>query len=191
MRSRFFPGWLLGTGVALAAACGGASMLETGGTSTSSAGGTGSAGGGLAHGQCRAMSDCKDSTFTEVCLQPGAFLCGGPCDPMPPPTCAGDADCAAEGAAAICTVPPCACPKQPTCTQGCASDATCGAGETCGPTHRCAPTACVSASDCPVNFACAEAACHRIVCTDDAPCNGYCVDGLCFDTPGTCSMLVN
>ena len=51
MRSRFLPGWLLCTGVVLAVGCGGASMLETGGTSTST-GSAGGAGGGLAPGKC-------------------------------------------------------------------------------------------------------------------------------------------
>lgn len=104
-------------------------------------------------------------------------------------TCTSDTDCAAEGAAAICTPAPCACGDVPSCQQGCTSDATCGAGETCGPTHRCAPEACTSTSDCPEDFTCNGAACQRIACTDDAACSGYCVDGLCFETPGTCSAI--
>ena len=208
MRTSFFLGGLLCTGVAIGAGCGGGVIADgtggagtgagstsgAGGTSTSAGGtggaggtsGTGGAGGGLAPGQCRTMNDCNGSMQFEECLPPGASPGCGICF-SPPTTCESDADCAAQGPAAICVSPPCACPDVQTCVQGCTEDAMCGAGETCGPTHRCEPEACASTSDCPTNFGCSGGACQRLTCAVDATCSGYCVDGLCYDTPGTCT----
>ena len=152
-----------------------------GASSTSSTGDTGGTGGGLAAGQCRSVSDCPQ--FME-CVPPGGSPGCGVAQPLPP--CNTDADCAAEGPTIICAAVPCS-GAPLVCTPGCTSDAECSEGETCGPTHHCAPTACASESDCPTDFDCDGSACQRRVCAGDGVCSGYCVNGACYDAPGTCS----
>lgn len=109
----------------------------------------------------------------------------------PPVTCMGDAECKAQGATFICTPLTCACMGQKTCAPGCTADGMCGAGEACSASNHCQAKSCVSAADCPTNFACDGAgapACQRKSCKSDAACKGYCVNGGCYDMPGTCSF---
>lgn len=94
MRTFFFLGWALFTGVAPGAGCGSAIMgtggtggasASTGGTSTSTststtASGAGGAGKGLAAGQCRTVNDCP-ADMVDECVQPGANAGCGVCAP--------------------------------------------------------------------------------------------------------------
>jgi hypothetical protein len=175
------------------AACGARPSLGVGsgaasGATTTAAGGAGGGtGGGLGEGQCRADADCPEQDFDE-CVPPGASPGCGVCDPSPS-TCLGDIDCATMGSAWICETVGCVCMGQTRCVQGCASDPDCPVGETCGATHRCAPASCSTTSDCPANFTCSASSCQRIPCTTDATCQGYCVKGNCYATPGTCEPI--
>lgn len=47
-------------------------------------------------------------------------------------------------------------------------------------------SSCQSDVDCPTDFECAGGSCGRKGCAADANCSGYCVNGLCYSTPGTC-----
>jgi hypothetical protein len=105
-----------------------------------------------------------------------------------PDTCASDADCAAQGAGLICQPGVCVCAGQMVCVPGCASDNDCALGEQCAPTqHRCVPATCARDADCPPDFQCANG-CHRRTCASDAACDGYCVEGQCYASLGTCEF---
>lgn len=182
----------------LFAACGGSVEGSGGGattskTSTSSStadGGSGGAGtgGGLPAGKCRSGADCK---LPASCLPPGAGAGCGVCN-TPPSPCMADGDCAAMGASAICEPAQCACNGEKVCVQGCVSSASCDPGQTCGPDHRCHTTVCAQQIDCTVNFLCPpvlNAHCERRTCTVDPECDvGYCVQGLCYEVPGDCTL---
>jgi len=63
-------------------------------------------------------------------------------------------------------------------------------GETCQPDGHCVPTPCGQDTDCLPNFACgAQGACARRACRGDGECQGACVKGLCYPTPGECWPL--
>jgi hypothetical protein len=177
--------------LASTAACGARPDLGVGAgaattTSTTAAGGAGGTG-GLASGQCRADTDCPPEDIDE-CVPPGASPGCGVCDNSPS-TCATDADCASHGASFICEAMGCVCMGQTQCYEGCSSDTACPTGEICGPTHRCQPAPCSASSPCPPNFTCSASSCQRISCTSDAACQGTCVKGACYATPGTCEPL--
>ncbi len=135
---------------------------------------------------CRSQSDC--SSLGQVCLYPGQPLCGGAC--MVPPTCNDDAFCQANGGGPnmICDYPQCGCGGQKGCIPGCATPSDCPDGQTCSATHHCVNFACGS---CPAHFVCAsDGSCQRQTCNVDGDCSsGYCVDGGCYDSLGTCSFL--
>jgi hypothetical protein len=72
---------------------------------------------------------------------------------------------------------------------GCASSVDCGAGQSCDlGDHRCRPSDCSENAPCPENFLCADGLCARASCTEDRDCDGFCVDGRCFDRYGTCQL---
>lgn len=157
------------------------SSSSTGSTSTSSSSGTG--------GQCHGQSDCPSP---DGCWPPGVSQGCGSCM-VPPTTCESDTDCTGQSPTDICTVAPCTCMDKASCRPGCTMDAMCPVGDTCSPSHHCQAKPCSSASDCPLNFACAgdgAPACLRKACTSDAMCAGYCVDGACYDMLGTCKPAV-
>jgi hypothetical protein len=135
---------------------------------------------------CRSQSDC--SSLGQVCLYPGQPLCGGAC--MIPPACNGDAFCQANGGGPnmICDYPQCACGGQMGCIPGCTMPSDCPSGQTCSATHHCVDFACGS---CPPHFVCGSSgSCQRQTCNVDGDCGtGYCVDGGCYDSLGTCSFL--
>jgi hypothetical protein len=143
--------------------------------------------GALAAGQCRHDADCHFPE--EACITEDSTLCGG-C--MTAPTsCTADVDCASQGATWICAPLACACSNAPpkTCQAGCASDAACRTDEICGSDHRCQLKPCGAPSDCPTDFACGATGCQRKPCSSDAECQGYCVEGACFEAPGACMTL--
>ena len=188
MRTFFFLGGVLFAAVAVPAACGGHVVLDGAGGAITTSGSTGGTGGGLPPGKCRSRSDCPVDSPDE-CLQPGGFPGCDPCLPHGM-TCTADADCPPDGGAPmICILVMCTCTTSMTCASGCTSDASCPTGQVCGPTHRCAPQPCASATDCPVDFECSDGGCQRLACSADAMCTGYCVDGNCFETLGTCVGL--
>lgn len=180
------------------ASCGG-SVGGTGGnattskTTTSGSGGSGGSGGegsggGLPEGKCRTIADCKIGL--ETCAPPGSPTGCGTCF-MPPSQCTTDAEC---GGTMICETAHCACNGEKSCVEGCTSSAACGVGESCDADHRCHPVVCAQQIDCPVNFLCPpilSARCERRACKVDPECDvGYCVEGACYDVPGSCAAPV-
>jgi hypothetical protein len=155
-------------------------------------GGMGSGGsGGLGPGQCRTDADCTGNGGV-FCLAPGESPGCGVCY-IPPNPCTADAECTAMGAAFICEPAHCSCMGQSECKEGCTTNAQCAPSEVCElATHRCAGKPCAKDADCPQNFACgaADKRCARKPCASDAACQGTCVEGLCYDMPGTCSFPV-
>jgi len=73
------------------------------------------------------------------------------------------------------------------CVPGCENDGPCGPNRLCNlQTERCEPQPCLGDSDCSPQSTCEEA-CTAKSCTSDAGCpGGYCVDGSCYETPGSC-----
>lgn len=67
---------------------------------------------------------------------------------------------------------------------------TCTTGYTCdGATFACVAKPCSTVADCPAdNFVCEQGACARKPCACDTECgaSGYCVRGLCDESPGHC-----
>jgi len=140
-------------------------------------------------GSCAAEQECAASEGT--CLSPGQFAGCGICRrPLPSELCTNDAACAAMGKNAICTNSPslCLCGGETVCTFGCGADSECGEGQRCGGTHRCEAKTCATAADCPTDFRCDAGSCKRKGCGKSSDCSGYCVNGSCFSTPGTCQL---
>ncbi len=137
---------------------------------------------------CRQQTDCQGGQF---CLPPGQPLCGGAC--MIPPACNDDAFCQANGGSAtsVCDVPVCECGgPMKGCIPGCTQPSDCPDGDTCSSTHHCVPIPC---GQCPAHFTCDASGghCVRQTCSSDGDCGaGACVEGGCYDTPGTCMFPV-
>jgi hypothetical protein len=121
----------------------------------------------------------------EICLEPGAPIGCGACFEVES-SCAVDEDCAGQGPTSICEPILCACTPATACALGCVNSEQCSPGEICGPTYRCEPKPCQGAADCPVDFTCDGGECARKTCSLPADCKGYCVNGACYDTPGSC-----
>lgn len=144
---------------------------------------------GLCGIPCRQTSDCCPGQF---CVPPGELMCGGvlQCPPV-------DAGCGAQSpcdAGLVCapeTMVPC-CPPVPTCLPPCTATS-CGTGSVCGGDGRCAPLSCTQGFMCPAQTSCTpdggdEHGCLQHSCSRDADCaGGFCVDGDCQATLGTCA----
>jgi hypothetical protein len=164
---------------------------KAGGAAGNTGGSGGGDGGAVGAGRsCRANSDCVP--------YPGQYLyCANPvedgcrvCSTTPDP-CQSDSDCRSDGGddTSICQPTTCPCHWERSCVPGCASDDQCATGLACGADHHCAPRACSPTGPmaCPVNFTCApDGHCARTPCSSDADCSGACVEGACYDQPGTC-----
>jgi hypothetical protein len=133
---------------------------------------------------CRTSLDCPMSL--PFCLSPGDQLprCG--ICTLPDPACTKDADCKPLGAHMICGQDIVNCICGPSCVPGCVSDGDCGEGQSCSATHHCVATRCILG--CPVDFSCdSHGDCQRKTCMSDAQCAGYCVNGACHASRGTCA----
>jgi len=165
--------------------CGGRSASAPAGSSAAGGSAAGSAGmsAPLDAGQCRGSEDCKGVTS---CVEPGGMPWGGVC-PALLPTCSTDNECQTQGSNWICDPLPPACGDAKTCTLGCAADSDCNVGQVCKQGH-CTQPACAKDADCPTDFLCSAYGCARKSCSNDSACSAYCVNELCFSTPGTCEQ---
>jgi hypothetical protein len=139
---------------------------------------------------CATASQCPQGG--EACVPPVAPpLCGGACN-TESGNCTSDADCKPHGATLVCDPIACSCNGQMQCEPGCTDDTPCTPlGEVCDvATARCVAHACSQPSGCPANFDCTGGSCMRRPCSSDLDCDGYCVNGACFDQTGTCTPLV-
>ena len=137
---------------------------------------------------CLQPSCCHDDLECETfpCAPPGTESGCGFCFPGEG-TCATDTDCSGEEAAPICEPIHCACDGGRHCVAGCETTG-CGVAEVCDEnTHRCAPMPCKDDA-CPANYSCGPSlACQRTSCATDLSCGeGWCVNGLCYDSLGLC-----
>jgi hypothetical protein len=140
---------------------------------------------------CHNLHECEAGAR---CLAPGEFGGCGYCQPFEG-DCERDSDCE-DGS--ICTpVKPEACPcnEVRVCQPGCLTAADCELGEECTDAGRCRPQRCPPAS-CPPLFSCRPIegrgnGCVRQFCAQDLHCDqGFCVNGACYDTLGTCALPV-
>jgi hypothetical protein len=131
---------------------------------------------------CQEESQCQ--AMNGQCAAPGApFVCGM-CNPETG-DCGADSDC---GNGDICEPIPCSCQGESACVAGCGTGTDCDPGLVCsGGAHpRCVPAVCSASQPCPPNFDCQVGQCARRVCSDDLLCDGYCVEGRCYDALGEC-----
>jgi hypothetical protein len=129
----------------------------------------------------------------QVCLAPGVRN-GGACGCGP--SCQVDGDCALQGQSLVCDVAtslPGGCCPGLTCVSACTTDSQCLEGYVCDPDHHCRAQTCSSDGDCGPNFVCpptggkGPAHCQRKPCALAADCPlGYCVEGACYGSLGTC-----
>ncbi len=133
---------------------------------------------------CHSNADCPMGAL--FCIAPGASPGGGPCF-MPTP-CKVDGDCAQQGPTWICAIATSACgPAAMGCVPGCSRDMDCPEGDVCRNDHHCVARPCMSAHDCPAEFACVGGGCARLACNSDGDCGaGYCVEGACYTSLGVC-----
>jgi hypothetical protein len=136
---------------------------------------------------CRKTNDCGSAG---ICFAPGAPVCGGACQIG----CNVDGDCSAGQ---LCELNPCTCggTSGKTCQPPCTANS-CSPGEVCLSDGHCAPTPCSSTQQCPAWYDCVfpsgpgSPTCQRRACTGDGDCGagGYCVDGGCYGTLGSCAL---
>jgi hypothetical protein len=167
--------------------------VATGGTQTTGDTGSGGAAGSsgfkdagnsrsLGVNQCRWNRDCEKNG---TCVSPGGDTPCGVCLSITP--CSSDNECQADGGTMVCGPSrSCTCPYgSKACILACTDNSVCKEGEICSAGH-CVETPCQSDSDCPVDFQCTAGSCGRNGCSTDTDCSGYCVNGECYSTPGTC-----
>jgi len=132
------------------------------------------------------LSDENCTGGQELCAPPGASFGCGVCN-TDPTACGSDAECRGANPIAICVERTCGCSAQRDCVPGCTSDAGCGIGQSCNlTTNRCAPTECTTTAACPQDFGCIGNRCLRKGCITSSDCDGFCVDGLCYQEAGEC-----
>ena len=144
---------------------------------------------------CHGDADCT-AEMGDMCFYPGQPLgCGICMEPFE--TCSADTDCAATMICEQSGPEDCLCSPETICKPGCTGAADCGAGETCEAMH-CVAIKCTDDAGCPVDFTCegdqavlimGGGECQRATCKDDKDCSGYCVQGKCYDSLGTCGWL--
>ena len=147
----------------LLACVGGGDSSSTSSSSGSSSGGGGggsssSSSGGATGSSCHKLGDCL--TKGDLCI--GGDVAPG-CGGAYLHECDVDADCPDGGSAKVCS------------------------RDSCGRTQCVDPT-CGAAGDpaCPTNTVCAKRLCAAKPCSLDTECVGFCVNGVCSSTLGTC-----
>ena len=108
--------------------------------------------------------------------------------------CSTDSDCVGDGGSTagtmICAPAPrsdCYCNGAMFCVPGCRTNAHCGPGQACNSSHSCQNTCVAGDGTCPLNYSCgASGFCEQKSCKSESECSGFCVNGLCYQTRGTC-----
>lgn len=152
---------------------------------------------------CSGDHDCDARQF---CREPGAFLGCGMC--IEPPViddnfirCTTDDDCADSPDKPRCeplgdathTCPACEGEVSVCFQPACATDDECEASEVCEQ-PRCFGRRCVQDDECPATHQCASGVgnvrrCQRRACTEATDCgDGFCVNRLCYDEVGRCTL---
>ena len=188
------------------AGSGGEGQTATGGQSGhgpqggAGTGGMAGSGGGVSR---EFGSPCRDSgacPYPLTCLAPGHVSAGGTSGSScgaciaPASPCTMNSDCKpynSAGPRGVCVVDtsPCACPNAMICVPDCTDPGFCPVGTRCGADYRCDPVGCAAGGTdaCPLDFTCGtDSKCARSRCTEDTQCSGACVNGACYDRPGTC-----
>ena len=146
---------------------------------------------------CSSQVDCGISSgMFLMCRAPGESMGCGACR-MGTGDCSTDSDCVGDGGSTagtmICAPAPrsdCYCNGATFCAPGCRTNAHCGPGQACNPSHSCQNTCVAGDGTCPVNYSCgASGFCEQNSCTSDSECSGFCVNGLCYQTRGTCEPV--
>ena len=146
---------------------------------------------------CSSQDDCgPPGGMFLMCLAPGESSGCGICQ-MGPGDCSTDADCVRDGGSTggtmICDSAPssyCYCYGAMICVVGCRTNADCSSGQACNPSHSCQNTCVAGDGKCPANFSCgASGFCQQNSCTSDSECSGFCVNGWCHQTLGTCEPI--
>jgi len=146
---------------------------------------------------CRSQDDCgPPGGMFLMCLAPGESSGCGTCR-MGPGDCSTDADCVRDGGSTggtmICDSAPssyCYCYGAMICVVGCRTNADCSSGQACNPSHSCQNTCVAGGGTCPANYSCgASGFCQQNSCTSDSECSGFCVNGWCHQTLGTCEPI--
>lgn len=123
----------------------------------------------LEDGECLSDGDCEGQ---QLCFLPGVRGCGVESDfDFPTPeSCRDDAECAAEGDGLVCDIN-----RGPFDCRG------------SKPARSCVEQ-CVSDDDCPeVTFCDDSGHCQpRPPCTSEEECDGFCVQEICLEVPGSC-----
>jgi len=180
-------------------ACGSVSVGDPGGhggaaatTSSSAATSSGATTSSGTSGGCRSDRDCDPTLSqpqswcfsTDSCV--GWAGCSANGNNPSHTTCKADADCTDAGAGVACRQ--CG-GGRGVCTAACTTTMDCGAGATCNGQGACIPTPCTADAQCPANLGCSpgDGFCVRKSCTTDAQCQGFCVQGSCVETLGSCS----
>jgi hypothetical protein len=138
-------------------------------------------------GTCRRWEDCQ---FPDLCREPavGPYRGGGGDAASCKQECDTDQHCVERNAQGfkICVTNPVGsgCRTcQPDCTR-----LACDMGQSCQPDGHCVATPCRMDGDCLPNFVCTvQRACARLPCRTDSQCQGACVNGSCYATPGACT----
>ncbi|WP_157069760.1 hypothetical protein [Sandaracinus amylolyticus] len=146
---------------------------------------------------------CTSSVACEgfPCVPPGTPRACGICRPAEH-QCEVDGDCG-PGSFCVERAASCLCDgaTQRVCEIDCrtAESDPCAAGERCGSDGRCRVLSCEGEWTCGVNQRCTPGAdaptdahgCSRVACDTALDCDcGACIDGLCYDGPGTCEPPV-
>jgi hypothetical protein len=139
---------------------------------------------------CHNHHECENGAR---CLAPGEFRGCGICQPFED-ECERDGDCGGELICAAAQDEDCPCNPVMICQPGCGGGSTCGTGERCADGH-CVPQRC-GPELCPRHFRCQPVegfgdGCVRQPCLTEDTCDGgFCVNGACYPTLGTCALPV-
>jgi hypothetical protein len=143
---------------------------------------------------CSSQDDCEPSPGLYLtCHTPGESSGCGACR-AGPGDCSSDTDCVRDGGSTtgtmICelqTSGACLCDPVKFCVVGCRTNADCGPGQACNQFNSCQNTCVPGDGTCPANSSCgANGFCQQKSCTSDSACSGFCVNGWCYQTRGTC-----